>query len=109
MQKYCRLDRFASHEVSVHYCHQEVCLYCCTIDLDSCPINVIVLRALEHPVTMAFVKIFNANSIDLTSHCQSASGFQSVRELVIRRKINLLVKLSQNSVCMLTLIVYFSL
>ena len=68
--------------------------------LDSCPIN--VNERLVNPVTMAFMKMFNANSIHIASYCQSAVCFQSVREQVLRRKINVLVKLSQcqNSVFM---------
>ena len=65
------------------------------------PFTVTELSSLEHPVTMAFMKIFNTNSIDTVSYCQSAFGFHSVREQVLRRKINLLAKLNQcqNSMC----------
>ena len=69
--------------------------------LDSCTTNVTELRSLEHTVTMAIMKIFNTNSMDIVSYCQSALGFHSVREQVLRRNINFLAKLNQcqNSLC----------
>ena len=69
--------------------------------LDFCPTNVTELRSLEQPVTMAFTKIVDTNSTDIVSYWQSAFGFHSVREQVLRRKINFLAKLSQcqNSLC----------
>ena len=69
--------------------------------LDSCPANVTELRSLEHPVTMAFMKIVNTNAIDIVSYCQSAFGFHFMREEVLRRKTNFLAKLNQrqNSLC----------
>ena len=59
------------------YYHLNVCVL--LYGLDSCPANVTELRSLEHPVTMAFMKIVNTNSIDIVSYCQSAFGFHSVR------------------------------
>ena len=44
---------------------------------------------------MAFMKILNTNSIDIVSYCQSAFGFHSVREQVLRRKITFVAKLNQ--------------
>ena len=69
--------------------------------LDSCPANVTELPSLDHPVIMAFMKIVNINSIDFVSYYQSAFRFHSVREQVLRRKINFLAKLNQcqNSLC----------
>ena len=69
--------------------------------LDSRPTNVTELRSPEHPVTVAFMKIFNTNPIDTVRYCQSAFGFKSVREQVLRCKVNFLVKLSRckNSLC----------
>ena len=69
--------------------------------LDSCPTNTTDLCTLEHPVNMAFMKIFNTNSIDIVSYCQSTFGFEAGREQVLRHKINFLGKLSQfqNSLC----------
>ena len=72
------------------------CLPVLRYGLNSCPANVTELRSLEHPVTMAFMKIFNTNSIDIVSYCPSAFGFHSVREQVLRRKINFLAKLKIN-------------
>ena len=50
---------------------------------------------------MEFMKIFHINSIDIASYCLSEFGFDSVREQVLRRKINFLAKLiqCQNSLC----------
>ena len=97
---YGRLDRCASPEVIVHLLSSK-CVPVLLYGLDSCPANVTELRSLEHPVTMAFMKIVNTNSIDIVSYCQSAFCFHSVREQVLRHKINFLAKLnqSQNSIC----------
>ena len=91
---YGRLGRCASPEVIVHLLSSK-CMQVLLYGLDSCPVNVTELRSLEHPVNMAFIKIFNTNSIDIVSYCQSAFGFHSVREQVLRRKINFLAKLNQ--------------
>ena len=47
------------------------------------------------------MKMSITNSIDVVSYCQFTFGFQSVREQVLRRKINGLVKPGkcQNSPC----------
>ena len=68
---------------------------------DSYPANVTELRSLEHLVNMAFIKIFDTNSIDIVSYCQSAFRFHSVSEEVLKRNINFLAKLNQcqNSLC----------
>ena len=92
--------RCASPEVIVHFLSSK-CMPVLLYGLDSCPANVTELRSLEHPVTMSFMQIFNTNSIDIVSYCQSAFGFHSMREQVLRRKINFLAKLNQcqNSMC----------
>ena len=84
---YGRLGRCASPEVIVHLLSSK-CMPVLIYGLDSCPANVTELRSLENPVTMAFMKIFNINSIDIVSYCYSAFGFHSVREQVLRRKIH---------------------
>ena len=97
---YGRLGRCASLEVIVHLLSSK-CMPVLLYGLDSCPANVTELRSLEHPVNRAFMKIFNTNSIDIVSYCQFAFGFHSVREQLLRRKINFLAKLNQyqNSLC----------
>ena len=93
-------QRCASPEVIVHLLSSK-CMPVLLYGIDSCPANVTELRSLEHPVTMEFMKIVNTNSIDIVSYCQSAFGFHSVREQVLRRKIDFLAKLNQcqNSIC----------
>ena len=93
---YGRLGRCASPEVIVHLLSPK-CMPVLLYGLDSCPANVTELRSFEHPVIMAFMKNFNTNSIDIVSYCQSAFGFHSVREQVLRRKINF--NQCQNSMC----------
>ena len=61
---YGRLGRCASPEVIVHLLSSK-CMPVLLYGLDSCPANVTELRSLEHPVNMAFKKIFNTNSIDI--------------------------------------------
>ena len=97
---YGRLDRCTSPEVIVRLLSSK-CMPVLLYGLDSCPTNVTELRLLEHTVNVAFMKIFNTNFIDIVSYCQSAFGFHSVREQVLRRKINFLAKLNkcQNSLC----------
>ena len=96
---YGRLSRCASPEVIVHLLSSK-CTPVLLYGLDSCPANVTELRSIEHPVIMASMKILNTNSIDIV-YCQSAFGFHSVREQMLRRKINFLAKLNQcqNSLC----------
>ena len=84
---YGRLGRCVSPEVIVHLLSSK-CMPVLLYGLNSCPANVTELRSLEHPVTMAFMTIFITNSIDIVSYCQSAFGFHSLREQVLRRKIN---------------------
>ena len=95
-----RLGRCGSPEVIV-YLLSSKCMPILLYSLDSCPTNVTDLRALEHPVTMTFVKMFKTNSIDIVSYCQTAFGFHSVREQVLRRKINFFAKPTHclNSLC----------
>ena len=87
-----RLGRCASPEVIVQLLSSK-CMPVLLYGLDSCPANVTELRSLEHPVTMAFMKIFNTNSIDIVSYCQFAFGIHSVCEQVLKRKIKFLAKL----------------
>ena len=54
---YGRLGRCASPEVIVHLLSSK-CMPVLLYGLDSCSTNVTELRSLEHPVTMAFMKIF---------------------------------------------------
>ena len=91
---YGRLGRCASPEVIVHLLSSK-CMPVLLYGIDSCPTNVTEVCSLQHPGTMAFMNIFNTNSIDIVSYCQSAFGFHSVHEQVLRRKINFLLKLNQ--------------
>ena len=97
---YGRLGRCASPEVIVHLLSSK-CMPVLLYVLDSFPANVTELRLLEHPVNMAFMKIVKTNSIDIVSYCQSAFGFHSMCDQVLRRKIIFLAKLNQcqNSLC----------
>ena len=61
---YGRLGRCASPEVIVHLLSSK-CMPVLLYGLDFCPANVTELRSLEHPVNMAFMNIFNTNSIDI--------------------------------------------
>ena len=63
-----RLGRCASPEVIVHLLSSK-CMPVLLYGLDSCPANATELRTLEHPITMAFMKIFNTNYIDIVSYC----------------------------------------
>ena len=67
------LCRSASPEVIVHLLSSK-CMSVLLYGLYSFPINVIELRSLEHPVTMAFLQIFYTNSFYIVSYSQSAFG-----------------------------------
>ena len=48
--------------------------------LEACPkINFSDFRSLEHPVTMAFMKVFKTNSVTVVNECQEAFDFDTVR------------------------------
>ena len=66
--------------------------------LEACPINSNDYTSLEHPVTMAFMKVdlFKTNSVTVVNECQEAFGFDTVRRQIIKRKINFLVKMCKN-------------
>ena len=64
--------------------------------LEACPINSSDYTSLEHPVTMAFIKVFKTNSVTVDNECQDAFGFDTVRLQIIKRKINFLVKMCKN-------------
>ena len=59
--------------------------------LEACSINSSDYRSLEHPVTMAFMKVFKTNSVTVVNECQETFGFNTVRRQIITRKITLLV------------------
>ena len=60
--------------------------------LEACPINSSDYTSLEHPVTMAFMKVFKTSSVTVVNECQEAFGFDTVRRQIITRKINFLLK-----------------
>ena len=64
--------------------------------LEACPINTSDYRSLEHPVTMAFIKVFKTNCVTVVNECQEAFGFDTVRREIIKRKTNFLVKICKN-------------
>ena len=69
-------------------------MYACVLyGLEACPINSSDYTSLEHPVTMAFMKVFKTNSVTVVNECQEAFGFDTVRRQIIKRKINFLVKM----------------
>ena len=61
------------------------------------PINSSDYRSLEHPVTVAFMKIFKTNSVTVANECQEAFDFDTVRRQIIKRKLNCLVKMCENN------------
>ena len=61
--------------------------------LEACSINFRDYRSLEHPITMAFMKVFKTNSVTVVNERQEAFGFDNVREQIMKRKINCLVKI----------------
>ena len=79
------LGRCASPQVTVHLLSSK-CMPVLLYGRDSCPTNATDLRSLELPVTRAFTNIVNTKSIDIVSYYESASGFKSVREQMLRRK-----------------------
>ena len=64
--------------------------------LDACPINSSDYRSLEHHVTMPFMKVFKTNSVTVVNECQEAFGLDTVRRQIMRRKIDILVKICKN-------------
>ena len=64
--------------------------------LEACQINSSDYTSLEHPITMAFMKVFKTNSVTVVNECQEAFGFETVRRQIIKRKINFLVKMCKN-------------
>ena len=63
--------------------------YCCpTRIILEALINSSDYRSLEHPVTMAFMKVFKTNCVTVVNECQEAFGFDTVRPQIIKRKIN---------------------
>ena len=63
---------------------------------EACPINSSDYTSLEHPVTMAFMKVFKTNSVTVVNECQEAFRFDAVRRQIIKSKINFLVKMCKN-------------
>ena len=61
-----------------------------------CPINSNDYTSLEHPLTMAFMKVFKTNCVTVVNECQEAFGFDTVRRQIIKRNINFLVKICKN-------------
>ena len=55
--------------------------------LEAFPINSSDYRSLEHPVTVAFMKVFKTHSVTVVNECQEAFGFNAVRRNIIKIKI----------------------
>ena len=64
--------------------------------LEASPINSSDYRSLEQPVTTAFMNIFKTNSISVVNERQEAFDFDTVRRQIMKRKINILVKICKN-------------
>ena len=55
--------------------------------LEAWPINSSDYRSLEHPATMAFMKVFKINSVTVINECQDTFGFDTVHRQIMKRKI----------------------
>ena len=71
---------------------QSKCMPVLPYGLEACPIYSSDYTSLEHPATMAFMKIFKTNSVTVVNECQEAFGFDTVRLQIIKRKLNCLLK-----------------
>ena len=60
------------------------------------PINSSDYTSLDHPVTMAFMKVFKTNSVTVVNEFQEAFGFDTVRRQIIKSIINFLVQMCKN-------------
>ena len=90
-----RFGRYASAETIIQLL-QCKCMPVLPYSLEACPINSSDYTSLEHPVTMAFMKIFKTNSVTVINECQEAFGFDTVRRQIIKRTINFVVKMCKN-------------
>ena len=81
-----RLGRYASAEVIMQLL-QSKCMPVLLYGLETSPITSNDYRSLEHPVTMAFMKVFKANSVTVLNECQEA----------LVSKVNFLVKMCKNN------------
>ena len=66
-----RLGRYASAETIIQLL-QSKCMPVLLYGLKACPINSSDYTSLEHPVTMAFMKVFKTNSVTVVDECQEA-------------------------------------
>ena len=64
--------------------------------LEACPINSSDYTSLEHPVTIAFMKVFKTNSVTAFNESQEAFGFDTACRKIIKRAINFLVKICKD-------------
>ena len=63
-------------------------MYACLLyGFEACPINSSDYTSLEHPITMAFMKIFKTNSVTVVNEYQEAFGFNRVRRQIMKRKL----------------------
>ena len=92
---FSRLGRYASAETIIQLL-QSKCMPVLLYGLEACAINSSDHISLEHPVTMAFMKVFKTNSVTVVNECQEAFGFDTVRRQIIKRKINFVVKKCKN-------------
>ena len=81
-----RLGRHASAETILQLL-QSKCMPVLLYGLKAFPSNSSDYTSLEHPVTMAFMKVFKTNSVTIVNECQDAFGFDTVRRQIIKRKI----------------------
>ena len=95
MHIFARLGRYASAEVIIQLL-QSKCMPVLLYDLEACSINSSDYISLEHPVTIAFMKVFKTNSVTVINECREAFSFDTVRRQIIKGQINCLVKMCKN-------------
>ena len=90
-----RLGRYASAETIIQLL-QSKCMPVLLCGFEACPINSSDYTSLEHPVTMAFMKVFKTNSVTVVNECKEAFGFDTVRRQIIKCTINFFVKMCKS-------------
>ena len=96
-----RLGRYAWAEVIIQLLKPK-CMPVLLYDFEACPIHSSDYRSIEHPVTLAFTKVFKTNSVTLVNECQLAFGFESDRRQIIKREIIIfLVKKCKSHMCVM--------
>ena len=79
-----RIGRFASAEVIIQLL-QSKCMPVLLYGLEACPINFSDYRWSEHPVAMAFMKVFKTNYVIGSTNVKRPFGFDTVCRQIIKR------------------------